>query len=103
MPVSAGLDICTIKKMEGVLERELLIFLSLPDFAGDPELRRLAASVTGRKWSSVLAGIDGAESSFALVEMGGRRLLALAGVAVDVSCVVGGGRGLALVQRGVSS
>lgn len=26
VPVSAGLDICTIKKMEGVLERGLLIF-----------------------------------------------------------------------------
>ena len=30
VPVSAGLDICTIKKMEGVLERELLI-LYYPD------------------------------------------------------------------------
>ena len=29
VPVSAGRDICTIKKMEGVLERELLILCYL--------------------------------------------------------------------------
>lgn len=33
VPVSAGLDICTIKKMEGVLERELLIFYYTAHFS----------------------------------------------------------------------